>query len=455
MTSRSYSVGNMDCAGCAREVEEGVARLEGVQAVRVDFGTGRMTLEGDVPFELLQQRVQALGKTLSEEAALLAPAGPGGLRGFWLYLRSRTETRLALIGGGIILLALAAALLGLPEEAAAVAYTAAMMIALYPIARSGLNALRFNRSFNINLLMTIAALGAVVIGEHLEAATVIFLFAIGEALEGYTADRARDSLRQLVQLMPDEALRLHEGREQPVPVAELRVGDHILVRPGQRLPMDGLVLAGSSMVDQSPITGESIPVYRSTGDAVYAGSINGDGALELRVTHLAADNTLSRIVRLVAEAQSERAPSQRMIDRFAAYYTPGVVVAAVLVALLPPLLFGAPFYDTPDGYGWLYRALAMLVIACPCALVISTPVTVISAITAAARRGVLIKGGVHLEALAGVQVVALDKTGTLTQGRPQVTQARAVDCAEGADWCEKCADVLETATAACPRPSAS
>jgi Cd2+/Zn2+-exporting ATPase len=448
MAEKIYRIGNMDCANCAREVETGVSKLDGVRSVRVDFATSKMTLEGDVSVEALRQRVESLGKTLeTPEAMRPRPASRGGVIGFWDYLAARHETRLALVGGAGVLLTLALSLLfQLDERAAAMFYIFFMLITLYPIAKSGLNTLRINREFNINLLMTIAAAGAVIIGEYLEGATVIFLFAVGEALEGYTADRARDSLRSLLDLAPPRALRLTEGREEIVPVEALAVGDHILVKPGERIPMDGEVSAGNSSANQAPITGESMPVHKAPGDTVYAGSINGEGALEVRVTHLAADNTLSRIIRLVEDAQSSRAPSQRIIDQFAHYYTPAVVVLAALVAVLPPVLFNAPFLDTPDGHGWLYRALAMLVIACPCALVISTPVTVISSITAAARRGVLIKGGAHLEALGRVKAVAFDKTGTLTAGQPVVTHLRSVDCATG-DLCAACDDVLALAAA--------
>ncbi len=442
----------MDCANCARELEDSIARLDGVQAVRVEFATGRMRVSGGVSFEALRQRAEALGKRIepADTVSTAAPAAArGGATGFALYLTARPETRLALLGGALILVTLAAsALLVLPEGLAEALYTAAMVIAVYPIARSGLNTLRISRTFSINLLMTIAAVGAVVIGEHLEAATVIFLFALGEALEGYTAERARRSLGALVKLAPAQAVRLNpDGGSETVPVARLQVGDLIAVHPGERVPMDGVVTAGSSSVNQAPITGESLPVYKAPGAPVYAGTLNGDGALEVRVTHLAADNTLSRIIRLVEEAQSNRAPSQRLIDRFAHYYTPGVVLLALAVALVPPLVFGAPFHDAADGArGWLYRALTLLVIACPCALVISTPVTIISAITAAARRGVLVKGGAHLEALGQVRAVAFDKTGTLTLGSPVVTQVRALDC-DGSGRCPACDNLLALAAA--------
>lgn len=447
-----YIVHGMDCANCARELEDGVARLDGVQSVRVEFATGKMRVAGAVPFEMLRRRAEALGKTIEpaeSDLPLMPAAARGGAVGFALYLLARTETRLALAGGALILVTLAVSvLLPLPEGLAEALYTVAMAVAAYPIARSGLNTLRISRTFSINLLMTIAAVGAVIIGEHLEAATVIFLFAIGEALEGFTADRARSSLRDLVELAPAQAVRLRpDGSSENVPVVLLRVGDTIAVHPGERVPMDGVVTAGRSGVNQAPITGESIPVHKGPGALVYAGTLNGDGALEVQVTHLAADNTLSRIIRLVEEAQGSRAPSQRLIDRFAHYYTPGVVLLALAVAIVPPLLFGAPFHDTADGaHGWLYRALTLLVIACPCALVISTPVTIISAITAAARRGVLVKGGAHLEALGQVRAAAFDKTGTLTTGSPVVTQVHTLEC-DGSGRCQACDDLLALAAA--------
>jgi len=439
----TYHIGNMDCANCAREVEESVARLDGVNAVRVDFLSEKMTLTGDVPFDTLQTRLQALGKTIQPESADIPTVQayrPGAL-GFWDYLISRRESQLALAGGALILLALALSLAIDAPQFISGLYTVAMLTALYPIAKSGLNALVINRSFNINLLMTIAAVGAVIIGEFLEAAFVIFLFAIGEALEGFVTDKARDGLRGLIALKPRQAtLRTAHG-EQVVGVDELNIGDVILVKPGEQIPMDGVVTGGESAVNQAPITGESVPVYKSDGETVYAGCINGDGALTVRVTHHAADNTLSRVIQLVEEAQSARSPTQRVIDRFAAWYTPAVVVLAALVAIVPPLAFGA------DSAVWLYRALTMLVIACPCALVISTPVSIISAVTAAARNGVLIKGGAHLEALGSVDTIAFDKTGTLTHGKPQVTRCHSLRCSTGDDACDECDDILALAAA--------
>ena len=466
----TYSIDGMDCADCALKIEKGVRQLPGARDVRVDFATARLHIDGDVPASLIQERVEALGYRIAESRGGQSPHAPRPTPhaplDFGRYLLGRLETRMALAGGGIILLAFLLGRAGIVDGIFQdTLYVAALALAGYPIARSGLSNLLINRDFNINLLMTIAAVGAVVICETTEAATMIFLFAIAEALEGYTTDRARDSLRQLMALAPAQAIRLRpalrspgakqgeagsevEGaaREETVAVDALRVGDVILVRPGERIPMDGVVTAGSSDVNQAPITGESLPVRKGAGDEVYAGTVNGGGALEARVTHLAQDNTLSRIIRLVEEAQSVRAPSQRFIDQFARVYTPAMVALAALVAVFPPLLFRAPFLDTPDGHGWLYRALALLVIACPCALVISAPVTMISAIAAAARRGVLVKGGAHLEALGQVKVFAFDKTGTLTRGAPAVTAYRSVDCDTGGE-CVLCDDVLALASA--------
>lgn len=450
MSEQTYLVNGMDCAECAKTVQKGISRLDGANAVHVDFVTGKMTLTGDVTAEDIRQRLEALGyglqNTEDSQSVVVAPEGDGAFR-FLRYLMAQHETRMAMVGGAVILLALFLSLVGFDNAIVNLIYTGAMLVAVFPIARSGLRTLLINRDFNINLLMTIAAVGAVAIGEYLEGATVIFLFAIGEALEGYTADRARDSLRGLLALAPARAIRVSGTVEEEVAVEDLCIDDIILVKPGERVPMDGAVIQGESGVNQAPITGESMPVHKGEGDTVFAGSINGDGALQIRVSHLAADNTLSRIIKMVEEAQSVRAPSQRMIDNFARIYTPAVVVVAAFVAIVPPLFFNAPFYDTADTHGWLYRALSLLVISCPCALVISTPVTIISAITAAARRGVLIKGGAHLETLSRVQALAFDKTGTITRGQPVVTSFRSVDCETGESTCELCDDVLALAAA--------
>ena len=451
MVEQRFQVTGMDCANCARTVETGVARLPEVEAAALNFTTGTLRVSGPVAAERVVARVRELGYDVAgttaddrrPTAASDATAEPishtdsgsgrrsavGGLLG---YLLGRNDTRAALFAALLVLpgLVFDELLPGLGVESPVFAALAvlAMVVAGWPIARSAVRALRVNREITINLLMTIAAAGAVVIGAYTEAGLVMVLFALGEALEGYTAARARDAIQGLSALAPSEATVIRDGAEARLPVAELRVGDRIVVRPGERLPMDGRVLAGASAIDQAPITGESRPVDKAAGDEVFAGSVNGPGTLEVEVTAAAEDTTISRMIRLVAEAQERRAPAQRFVDRFARVYTPAVIVIALLVAVVPPALFDAPFWNPEPGvHGWLYRALALLVVACPCALVISTPVTLISAISNGARNGVLFKGGAHLEALAGVRAIAFDKTGTLTQGKPVVVEVAAVD----------------------------
>ena len=451
--TRTYRVRGMDCTSCAENLERGIGKLSGVDGVRIDFMAEKIHIDGAATLGDINQRAQSLGhyEIIDEVTAPTSQTGDrtglfsGGVMGFVGYLLRERPTQLALIGGTLILLTVIAALLGLNSTVANVLYVIAMSIAAYPIAKSGLINLAVNRNFNLNLLMTIAAVGAVVIGEMLEAAVVIFLFAIGEAMEGFTADRARESIRSLADLTPPQANRLHDDHTDVVPIEELQVGDHILVKPGERIPMDGIIIRGTSGVNQAPITGESVPVSKSADDTVYAGTINGDGALTVTVTAIAADNTLNRIIKLVEEAQSSRAPSQRRIDKFANWYTPSMAFVALLVAIIPPLVFGAPFFDPASGgHGWLYRALALLMIACPCALVISTPVTVVSAITTAARHGVLIKGGLHLENLGRIRAIAFDKTGTLTTGKPVVTSYHGVNCDPN---CPDCDNMIAVAAA--------
>jgi Cd2+/Zn2+-exporting ATPase len=443
----TYTITGMDCADCAHTIEKGVAQLPGVQSAACDFATAKLRVTGTPDAAALRRRVEALGYAIAQPATRHQPSAiRHPISGFLAYILSRTDTRLAVLGSAGILIAWLSSLAGNSPIINNALLIASLCVTGYPVARSGLTALLINREFNINLLMTVAAVGAVIIGEPMEAATLMVLFALAEALEGYTVDRARDSLRGLMQLAPATALRLEAGREVSVPVEALAVGDMIVVRAGDRIPMDGVVLAGSSAVNQAPITGESVPVHKTPGASVYAGSLNGNGALEVRVTHTAQDNTLSQVIHLVEEAQSVRAPSQRVIDQFARVYTPAMVAIAALVAGVPPLLFGQPFFDTATEHGWLYRALALLVIACPCALVISAPVTIISAITTAAQRGVLIKGGAHLETLALVKALAFDKTGTLTRGEPAVTQTRALECVND-ERCQHCDDVLAIASA--------
>jgi Cd2+/Zn2+-exporting ATPase len=285
-------------------------------------------------------------------------------------------------------------------------------------------------SLDINVLMMIAVIGAMAIGEWSEGATVTFLFAFAQILEARSMDRARHAIGALMDLTPSDALVRRDGGEIRIPIDSVGQGEILLVKPGEKIPLDGIVIAGDSPVNQAPITGESLPVDKSLGDGVFAGSINGFGALEIRVTHLRRDTTLARIIALVEVAQSQRAPSQAFVERFARYYTPSVIALAVAVAAIPPLILAQPFGP------WFYRSLVLLVISCPCALVISTPISVVSAIAAAARKGVLIKGGVHLERVGTVRCVAFDKTGTLTKGVLHVVEVISLSGASERDILE-------------------
>jgi Cd2+/Zn2+-exporting ATPase len=278
-----------------------------------------------------------------------------------------------------------------------------------------------NLTLSINFLMSVAVIGAVAIGQWPEAAVVIWLFAVAEMIESLSLDRARNAIRGLMAMTPEIATVLQpDGEWREIEAKRVAVGQTVRVKPGERIPLDGVVIGGSSAVNQAPITGESIPVEKRTGDQVFAGTINETGSLEYRVTAPANDSTLARIIHAVEQAQGSRAPTQRFVDRFARVYTPAVFMIAVLVAVVPPLAFGQPFGE------WFYRALVLLVIGCPCALVISTPVTVVSGLAAAARRGILIKGGVYLEEGHKLKALALDKTGTITRGKPKVTDIQAL-----------------------------
>ncbi len=458
-----FDVEGMDCAGCARTIESGVSQMSGVQACELSFATGRLRVRGDVAPATVIERVRALGyrATVADAATpRLSVAAASQAPGFLAFMWSRLATRLALVGVLLVLPGVVLhELLGWDALWIDALALLAMALTIVPIARNAWRGLTLGRELNINALMTIAAVGAVIIGAYVEAGLVMVLFALGEALEGYTSSRARHAIQSLMEVVPQTAVRLGTtccggGCEERVPVDDLRVGDVIIVRPGERIPIDGTVHAGYSTVNQAPITGESQPMPKEPGQAVFAGSINGEGSIDVTVGRVAADSTIARMIELVAEAQERRAPVQRFVDRFARFYTPAVVVLAVLVAIVPPVLFAQPFWNpSPDTFGWLYRGLALLVVACPCALVISTPVSLVSALSAAARNGVLIKGGAFLEVLSRVQAIAFDKTGTLTLGRPTVVAIRTIECPQpcvatsAGAVCSACDDVLVLAGA--------
>jgi Cd2+/Zn2+-exporting ATPase len=413
-----FRVEGMDCHEEVVILERRLKPLEGVEALAADVVGQRLHVTYDAARLTTDAIVEAVGQTgmrmwLEHEAPTSSGADP------------RQRLLLAAGSGVAIAAGASASWAGLPALAAVLLVTAAVVGGVFP-ARRALSAIR-SRTIDINVLMIVAVTGALALGERLEAAAVVFLFAVAQWLEARTLERARQAIRALLDLSPRVAHVKRAGVEVRLPIEEVVVGDVIVVRPGDKIALDGVVASGASEVNEAPLTGESLPVAKSRDDSVYAGTINGHGAFDLRVTRVGRDTRLARIIHLVEQAQSRRAPVQAFVDRFARIYTPAVIALAVMVAVVPPLAGGA------DVSTWVYRALALLVIACPCALVISTPVSIVAALSAAARSGVLVKGGAHLERLAGATVVAFDKTGTLTTGRLAVTAVIPEGSASGAD----------------------
>ncbi|MBY5669294.1 cadmium-translocating P-type ATPase [Rhizobium leguminosarum] len=447
-----YRVGGMDCAACASKIDTAVRRVAGVADVSVSVMAGTMTVrhDGSSDLKAIENKVTGLGYSVAPLAGTAAPAHIQGsqhrhdhghdhrdhaghdhdhphdhgekeieglhehdhapMAGPWWQSR---KGRLTILSGAALV---AAYTVGhLVPAIASYAFTVAMLIGLVPIARRAVMAAFSGTPFSIEMLMTIAAVGAVIINAGEEAATVVFLFLVGELLEGVAAGKARESIQSLTALLPKNAMLEDNGQTREVPAESLAVGAIIMVRPGDRISADGIIISGESTIDEAPVTGESTPVRKGVDAVVFAGTVNGDAVLRLRVTAASADNTIARVVKLVEEAQESKAPTERFIDRFSRYYTPGVLVVAALVAVVPPLLFAGPWGE------WVYKGLAILLIGCPCALVISTPAAIAASLSSGARRGLLMKGGAVLETLGKVTMVAFDKTGTLTEGKPQVT----------------------------------
>ncbi len=459
-------IAGMDCGSCAMTIEDSIRQLPGVTDASVSFASESMEVIGAVNLQDIEVRLRELGYRLADQKSEIGSTLPEhmGIAGFLRFIWEQAHLRRAVL----VAVAVLAGLIALPGMPAVVGmppldllFAAAVLFAGSPIFLKGFRALLFAKRITIDLLMAIAAIGALAIGATGEAVTVILLFMLGEALEAYSAQRARDSLRSLLALQPDEATVLRADNEESghtdaahhhqvtLPVEQVVVGDHVLVRPGQRIPVDGEIISGISSVNEAPVTGESMPVSKTVGEEVMAGTVNGEAALVLRVSRPAADGTIARIARLVEQAQAQRSPAERFIDRFARWYTPAVVLLAILVVSIPVLAFGQPLLESGSGaHGWLYRGLALLIIACPCALVISIPVTVVSGLTRLAHLGVLVKGGAQLDRLADVRAVAFDKTGTLTHGRPQVTGVRASDCEHPTDdntECGSCDELVAVA----------
>ncbi|MDP5306255.1 heavy metal translocating P-type ATPase [Paracoccus spongiarum] len=440
-TACDWTVSGMDCGSCATKIKDAVGRLPGVSGVEVGIMSERLRLtldEAQTGRDKVEKTVRALGYGIAPRAAaakneFVMPGGPkAGTaatrdesghgspshvhddpadRGKRWYQTGKGK----LVIFTALLLAVAWGIELLAPQFGKWAFVAACLIGVAPVAQRAFAALRLGQPFTIESLMTVAAIGALFIDAAEEAALVVFLFAVGEVLEGVAAGKARDGIRALANLVPKTAFLELNGVTKEVPAASLRVGQFVLVRPGDRVPADGEIAKGTSGIDESPVTGESMPKTRGPGDPVFAGSINTEAVLRVMVTKAAEDNTIARIIRLVEEAEEARAPTERFIDRFSRWYMPAIVTVAALVVLVPPLAFAQP-WDT-----WIYRGLALLLIGCPCALVISVPASIASALSTGARRGLLMKGGAVIEAASKVSRIAFDKTGTLTHGRPMVT----------------------------------
>lgn len=408
-----YRVEGLSCTNCAAKFEKNVSQIPKVTDAKVNFGAGKISIEGEA--------------TIAEiEAA-------GAFENLKVQSEHDTEPRIEtkepfvkrnwnlLVSLFLIILALVSQVVN-GEDALLTEglFILAIIIGGFSLFKEGFSDL-FKLDFSMESLMTIAIIGAAIIGEWTEGSIVVILFAISEALERFSMDKARQSIRSLMDIAPKEALIRRNNVEQMINVSKIEVGDIMIIKPGQKIAMDGQVIKGYSSVNQAAITGESVPIEKNINDDIFAGTINEEGALEVKVTKHVNDTTIAKIIHLVEEAQGERAPAQAFVDKFAKYYTPTIMVIAALIVIVPPLFFNG------DWNTWLYQGLSLLVVGCPCSLVISTPVSIVSAIGNSAKNGVLVKGGIYLEEIGGLKAIAFDKTGTLTKGTPTVTDFTTVD----------------------------
>lgn len=418
VNSTEYRIQGMDCPSCAVTIEKSLKKLKGVQSVEVHFSTSKLNIAATAEPNLIMREVRRVGFDISpideEQEIANEPS-------FW---KSWLPTFLS---GGLLVAAFVCTWLSVLPMISIVLYAAVLIICGYKPLKSAFFAVQ-SRSLDMNVLMSVAAIGAVWIGEWGEGATVVFLFALGNTLQQKSLERTRYSVKGLLNLAPASVWMMQQGKMVQCPVEDIQIGETIIVRAGDKIPLDGIVIDGHSHVNQAPITGESQPVTKTNGDIVYAGTLNEEGLLTIQVTTTVKDTVVARMIHMVEEAQANKSPMQAFVDRFATIYTPIVFGIAIIVSILPPLLFNG------DWSAWFYRGLELLVIACPCALVISTPVAIVSAIGIAAKKGVLIKGGSALEAIAGLQMIALDKTGTLTEGKPHVVGTYPIEATEAELW---------------------
>ncbi|MCK2002693.1 cadmium-translocating P-type ATPase [[Brevibacterium] frigoritolerans] len=410
---KTFEIEGMDCGSCAKSIENHLNTLPSVKNVNVNFSTGKMKIEHSNSVEDIMTEVSKIGFKAS------LPSKNQAIQTH----KNKNENGLVILSGVLIALGFIGSFNGVSTMMSSILYAIAMVISGAKPVKSAFYAIK-SRSLDMNVLMSVAAIGAALIGEWLEGATVVWLFAIGNLLQTKSIERTRNSIRNLMDLAPPEAW-IYVGSEIiKKPVEEINVGDIIFVKPGDKIPLDGEIIQGESSVNQAPITGESIPIDKNIGDTVYAGTINENGSLEIRVTKLVEDTTISKIIHLVEEAQEQKAPTEAFVDKFASIYTPVVFILALAVMVVPSLL----------GFGtwgeWFYKGLEILVVACPCALVISTPVAIVSAIGNAAKNGILIKGGTFLEKAGAITAIAFDKTGTLTEGKPKVSEIKTLNVSE-------------------------
>ena len=406
---QEYRLENLSCANCAMKFERNIKSLPEVEDATVNFGASKVTVIGKATIDDIEKagafdgiKITTVKKRKTENIPFF----------------KRKENVLTVISFVFLVIGIITSFTLEESHPLAIGlFIISIVVGGFDLFRGGLvNLSRFY--FDMKTLMTIAIIGAAIIGEWREGAVVVFLFAVSEALEAYSMSKARQSISQLMEIAPPSATIRKNGQLIEVDTDLIQINDVLIVKPGQKIAIDGMVLKGTSSVNQASITGESVPVVKVEGDEVFAGTLNEEGSLEIRVTKRVEDTTIAKIIHLVEEAQAEKAPSQKFVDKFAKYYTPAIIMIAILVAIVPPL-FGA------DWQMWIYQGLAVLVVGCPCALVVSTPVAIVTAIGNAAKQGVLIKGGIHLEEIGRLKAIAFDKTGTLTKGYPEVTHIEA------------------------------
>lgn len=404
---QEFQLQGLTCTDCAAQFEQNIKELENVEAVKLNFGAAKVTVTGDVT-------VSDLEKAGAFDNIRVAEASRKRQFEKIPFFKKRQNIRMMISLVFVLIGYTFYFTLGETHPLAIASFLTGIVAGGWDMFKVGFSNLR-QLIFDMKSLMTIAIIGAVIIGEFGEGAAVVFLFAVSEALEEFSIERARKSIHSLMEIVPNTALIRKNNELVERAVEDIQINDIMLIKPGEKIAMDGIVIEGSSSINEATITGESMPVAKEIGDEVFSGTLNEEGALEVKVTKHVEDTALAKIIHLVEEAQAEKAPAQKFVDKFAKYYTPAIIVLALLVALIPPLVFSA------DWSHWVYLGLATLVVGCPCALVISTPVAIVTAIGNAARNGVLIKGGIHLEETGQLEAIAFDKTGTLTKGRPEVT----------------------------------